>query len=76
MLLATESAPEILRVCLTGPPEGSSIESELSETLGISEAESQTVLRMQFQALTPHAREQLRADVAEVDRQLVELQAT
>lgn len=72
LLYAAEHAPELLRVCDSVDGDFSETRTAIAEAFAINEVQADAILNMQVRRFTPHALEQLRAELDEINAVLGE----
>lgn len=69
----SERSDELLRVCAGVSGDGDAARRAVAEAFDVSETAAAAILDMQVKRFTPAAVEQIRAELADVDRRLAEL---
>lgn len=72
ILLAAENAEQVMRVCSTAA--AGTAGDALAEDFGISDLQAQVILDMQVRRFTPESAAAVRAELAEVNQRIRDLE--
>ncbi|MEJ1088441.1 DNA gyrase subunit A [Microbacterium sp. Mu-80] len=72
ILLAVENAEQVMRICSTAA--AGAADEALADAFGISDLQAQAVLDMQIRRFTPERAAAVRAELAEVNQRIRDLE--